>query len=269
MMTETADARGAETIRVDDVGMVFRGDQGDNLALTDVDLTISEGETVALLGPSGCGKSTLLSILGGLLAPTSGTVSFGEDVISSPDPHRAAFVFQEYSLLPWKSARDNVAFGLQIDGRSSEERREVAERLLAMVGLGDRMDARPGQLSGGMQQRVAVARALAMSPRVMLMDEPFGALDEFTRRALGVSISGIFGKERKTTVLVTHSIDEAIYWADRVVVMSASPGRIVEDKRIEIDRPRSTDVFTEPRFAKIRAELFELVAKVTPDLSIA
>lgn len=236
-------------------------------ALGGVDVTIERGEFVALLGPSGCGKSTLLMCMGGLTEPTSGQVRFDGDPVEEPDPHRAAFVFQDYSLLPWKSALENVAFGQRLAGVPKAQRERRASELLEEMGLQNAAEKRPDQLSGGMQQRVALARALAMSPSVLLMDEPFGALDELTRRALGANVSQVLTEEAQTVVLVTHSIEEAVFWADRVLVMCASPGRIVQEVRIDVPRPRTEAFFTDPEFTEYRTELFKLISYVTPKLS--
>lgn len=255
------------TIQVKDLTVEFPSGPSMTTALGGVNVDIEHGEFVALLGPSGCGKSTLLMSMGGLTAPTGGEVLFDGVPVSKPDPDRAAFVFQDYSLLPWKSALDNVAFGQRLAGVGKAERTERARELLQTMGLEAAESKRPGQLSGGMQQRVALARALAMSPSALLMDEPFGALDEQTRRALGVSISGVLSREKQTVVLVTHSIEEAIFWADRVLVMCASPGRIVEEVTIDVPRPRREEFFTDERFAEYRSHLFNLIVSVTPKLS--
>ena len=228
-------------------------------ALKDINLSINEGEFVALLGPSGCGKSTLLTSLGGLVAPTEGRIVVNGQVVEKPDPRRAAFVFQDYSLLPWKNIVDNVGIGLRFAGVNKAERRERSQELLEMMGLARWADSYPGQLSGGMQQRVAVARALAVSPSMLLMDEPFGALDEQTRRTLGENISTVLTENKQTVVLVTHSLDEAIYWADRVIVMSARPGRIIAEVVVERPRPRPIDFIAQEDFGKLRAELFQLL----------
>ncbi|MET7861599.1 ABC transporter ATP-binding protein [Streptomyces sp. NPDC005318] len=248
-------------LRVDDLGMTFHRDGEVIEALAGIDLEVAQGEFVALLGPSGCGKSTLLSCMGALEQPTTGTVRFDGQPMARPDPHQAAYVFQDYSLFPWATVLENVAVGLRFAGIGKSERRAKARDLLEMMGLEHRADARPGELSGGMQQRVAVARALAMQPSVLLMDEPFGALDEQTRRSLGVSISTKLSENDQTVVLVTHSLDEAIYWADRVVVMSARPGRIIKTLQIPRIRPRPLDFLADPEFAALRTELFGLLSE--------
>lgn len=245
---------------IEGVSVTF-GTDADSMveALKDINLSLHEGEFIALLGPSGCGKSTLLTSMGGLSAPTAGTISVNGHVVERPDPRRSAFVFQDYSLLPWKNVVDNVGIGLQFAGVSKAERRTRSQELLGMMGLAQWSDSYPAQLSGGMQQRVAVARALAMSPSILLMDEPFGALDEQTRRTLGESISSVLTENKQTVVLVTHSLDEAIYWADRVIVMSARPGRIIAEVVVDQPRPRPIDFIAQEDFGKLRAQLFQLL----------
>ena len=217
-------------ITATDLGVVYRSQRrGDTVALQHVDLRVAEGEFVTLIGPSGCGKSTLLHALGGLLAPTSGQVAVDDKPVTAPDPWRAAFIFQDYSLLPWKTILDNAAIGLRFAGRSRAERQAKAMEMLELVGLANFAKAYPHELSGGMQQRVAVARAMAMEPELLLMDEPFGALDEQTRQKLGDQMSRILTQNGKGVVMVTHSLDEAIFWADRIVVMSPRPGRIIRE----------------------------------------
>jgi NitT/TauT family transport system ATP-binding protein len=179
--------------------------------------------------------------------------------VTQPDPHKAAFVFQDYSLLPWKTVIENVELGLVFAGARRAEARKTAEAKLEMVGLSEFAGSRPRHLSGGMQQRVAVARALAMEPAYLLMDEPFGALDEQTRRSLGADLGGRLTRGGQGVVLITHSLEEAIYWADRIIVLSARPGRILKEIRVHGDRPRPLEFMTTPEFTKIRAELFSLI----------
>ncbi|BCW86231.1 ABC transporter ATP-binding protein [Paenarthrobacter ureafaciens] len=241
---------------INDVSVTFTRAGTTVEALKDINLSLHEGEFVALLGPSGCGKSTLLTCMGGLMTPTKGQILVGDSVVKEPDPRRAAFVFQDYSLLPWKNILDNVGVGLRFAGVSKQERHQRSQELLDMMGLSQWADSHPGQLSGGMQQRVAVARALAMDPSILLMDEPFGALDEQTRRSLGESISTVLTENKQTVVLVTHSLDEAIYWADRVIVMSARPGKVMAEVKIEQMRPRPLDFIATEEFAQLRSRLF-------------
>jgi NitT/TauT family transport system ATP-binding protein len=256
------------SIVVDGVSVTYRAASGREVeALAPTNLMIERGEVVTLIGPSGCGKSTLLHSIGGLLRPTRGRIELGGVQTREPVPTKAAFVFQDYSLFPWRSVVDNVAIGLRFAGVPKKERRARALEQLELVGLKDFAHSFPSELSGGMQQRVAIARALAMDPEALLMDEPFGALDEQTRRRLGVDVARILRDAGKTIVLVTHSLDEAIFWADRVLVMSSRPGRIVEEISIDEPHPRALEFMTDARFDRVRARLFELLnegARVAP-----
>jgi NitT/TauT family transport system ATP-binding protein len=232
-------------------------------ALEDVDLDIRDGEFISIIGPSGCGKSTLLHCLGGMLTPTSGQISVDGARITKPDPKLAAFVFQDYTLLPWKNVLDNAAVGLRFAGMSKADYRKKGSELLDLVGLSDFASSYPRELSGGMQQRVAIARAMCMDPNILLMDEPFGALDEQTRRHLGLEMSRLLTEANRTVVMVTHSLDEAILWADRIIVLSARPGRIAREIPVDAPRPRPLSFVSTPQFAEIRAELFTLLESPT------
>ena len=242
------------------VGVTYTSVSGQAVvALDNLDLTIATGEFVTIIGPSGCGKSTLLSCFGGLLSPTSGEISVNGSSITEPDPRLAAFVFQDYTLLPWKTSLENASIGLKFDGASAQECRETGLRMLELVGLSQFVNSYPRELSGGMQQRVAIARAMAMKPSIMLMDEPFGALDEQSRRHLGFEMAEMLSVGKQTVVLVTHSLDEAILWADRIIVLSARPGRIAREIHVKEPRPRSLDYIGTSEFAEIRSELFGLL----------
>jgi NitT/TauT family transport system ATP-binding protein len=206
--------------------------------LQDINLSIKENEFVCFIGPSGCGKTTLLRIVAGLEDPTSGTITLDGELIKGPSPERG-MVFQEYSLFPWRTVLDNIAFGLELRGIPANERMVRSRQYLKMVGL-ERFETRyPHELSGGMKQRVAIARALVNDPRALLMDEPFGALDAQTRNIMQSELLRIWSEEKKTVVFVTHSVDEAIYLADRIVIMSARPGRIKDVIEIPLVRPRN------------------------------
>jgi NitT/TauT family transport system ATP-binding protein len=207
------------------------------LALTEIDLEIRDGEFLSLLGPSGCGKSTLLKIIAGLLPSSQGSVEIDGAVITAPGPERAV-VFQDYALFPWMTVEDNVEFGLEARGVAAAKRREVSKELLKVVGLQDFARKYPHHLSGGMKQRVSIARALAVEPQILLMDEPFGALDAQTRSTMQEELLRIWRLYRKTVVFVTHSIDEAVYLSDRIVVMTARPGRIKAIVEVPDERPR-------------------------------
>ncbi len=247
-------------LRVEGLEVAYETRPGERLvACRGIDLHVAPGEFVTIIGPSGCGKSTVLHCMGGLLQPTQGRVLFDGEEITEPNPHKAAFVFQDYSLFPWKTILENVGMGLRFAGARRSEITSKAAEKLEFVGLGDFADALPRELSGGMQQRVAVARALAMEPQVLLMDEPFGALDEQSRRALGSEMARILGQTQRSVVLITHSLDEAIFWADRIVVMSSRPGTILEEIEVRAPRPRDLSMMTEPEFQAIRVRLFELI----------
>jgi ABC-type nitrate/sulfonate/bicarbonate transport system ATPase subunit len=228
------------------------------LALQATDLDVAENDFITILGPSGCGKSTLLRIVAGLDRQTAGEVMLEGQRIDGPGADRG-MVFQSYTLFPWLSVRDNVCFGLVERGLPRAQQLEIADAFLAKVGLKGFENHYPKQLSGGMQQRVAIARALANDPRMLLMDEPFGALDHQTRELMQELLLGIWEQERKTVLFVTHDIDEAVFMGSRVVVMSARPGRIKLDRRVELPHPRHYSVKTTPAFAELKAELTEQV----------
>jgi len=230
-------------------------------ALLPVDLDIAPGEFLVVVGPSGCGKSTLLNILAGLTEPSAGEARVGEAVVKGPDIDRG-MVFQDYALFPWLDVAGNVEFGLERKGVPRRARREVAMRYLAMVGLADFADKRPKELSGGMKQRVAIARTFATEPSIIFMDEPFGALDALTRRHLQHELLRIWQEHRKTVVFITHSVVEAIYLADRIVLMTARPGRIKTVLKIELPHPRdpTSDEFRAIE-RRVYADLDEELAK--------
>ncbi|MCX8207494.1 MAG: ABC transporter ATP-binding protein [Methanothrix sp.] len=224
-------------LEVRSVSKVFDVDGKSMEVLRDISMSVDEGEFVCFIGPSGCGKTTLLRIIAGLEFPSSGSVLLDGTPIKGPGPERG-MVFQEYSLFPWRTVLDNVAFGPEIRGVPKEERYRLAREYLKMVGL-ERFESRyPHELSGGMKQRVAIARALVNNPKALLMDEPFGALDAQTRNVMQSELLRIWEQERKTIIFVTHSVDEAIYLGDRIVVFSARPGRVKEIIEIDLPRPR-------------------------------
>jgi NitT/TauT family transport system ATP-binding protein len=223
-------------------------------ALSGFGLTVERGEIVALIGPNGCGKSTFLRVASGLLAPHAGTVTLDGEPITSPDP-RIGLVFQEPRLLPWRSVEANVAYPLELAGWPKERRAARVDPLLDLVGLAEARDTRPSQLSGGMRQRAAIARALALEPRVLLLDEPFSALDALTRDRLNLEVLALWERTRATIVIVTHSIPEAILLADRVVVMTPRPGRVAAIVPIEAPRPRSLDILDRAIVSDAAAEI--------------
>ena len=238
-------------LRIDAVSRVFPGVQGGapTQALQPTDLVVEDNDFICILGPSGCGKSTLLRIVAGLDSPSTGRVLLDAQPVRAPGPDRG-MVFQSYTLFPWLSVRQNILFG----SRSTEEK---AADLIARMGLRGFENHFPKMLSGGMQQRTALARALANDPKILLLDEPFGALDNQTRALMQELLLGIWEADRKTVLFVTHDIDEAIFMANRVAVMSARPGRIKTDLRIELPHPRHYTMKTAPEFSRYKAELTE------------
>ncbi len=245
-------------INVSDVSIVFGKGEDEHRAVDNTDLMINSGEFVCILGPSGCGKSTLLNAIAGYVKPTTGMVRVDEKIVEKPGPDRG-MVFQQYSLLPWKTVFENIAFGPRMAGISKREASSIANTFLSMVGLTKFRNRYPAELSGGMQQRVGIARALANYPTVLLMDEPFGALDAQTRLTMQENLLDIWKESGTTVVFVTHDVDEAVFLADRVLVMSAAPGRIVEDLSIELPRPRNIDMIVEPDYVKARKNCLDII----------
>jgi NitT/TauT family transport system ATP-binding protein len=247
-------------IEVDHAGMIYQADSGPVEALRDISLTIGEGEFVALVGPSGCGKSTLMRAIAGLRQVTSGCIRVDGAVVDKPIP-KVGMVFQAALLLKWRSVLDNVLLPVELSGGNPAKYRERALELLQMVGLGDFANKRPRELSGGMQQRAALCRALIMDPPILLMDEPFGALDAMTRDEMNVELLRIWGESsshgtRKTIVFVTHSIPEAVFLADRVVVMSPRPGRVSNIREVHIPRPRTAETRADPELGRMAFEIY-------------
>jgi len=236
-------------IEIDHVSQVFQTSaRQDHLALSDISLTVADGAFVSILGPSGCGKSTLLYIVGGFVQPTSGAAKMKGQTIKGPGPDRGP-VFQEFALFPWKSVLGNVMYGLRQQGMKYAEAEAQSHALIEMVGLKGFENFYPKELSGGMKQRVALARTLAYHPEVLLMDEPFGALDAHTRTRLQNDLLNIWERDRKTVLFVTHSVEEAVFLSDKVVMMTRSPGRIRQIVDIDLPRPRRrTELLLDPRY---------------------
>lgn len=231
-------------------------------ALEDITLRIRAGEFVTLIGPSGCGKTTVLKIIGGLLPADSGQVFVGSRLVMAPG-RECSVVFQDFALLPWAPVQRNVEFGLRLRGVAKVERQAIARRYIAKVGLAGFEQAYPSQLSGGMQQRVGLARALAVNPQILLMDEPFASIDEQTRRLFQDDLLRLWAEERKTVVFVTHSMEEAIYLSDRVVVLSPRPGRVLEILAVALPRPREgAEVRASAEFARLVDGLWKILREL-------
>jgi NitT/TauT family transport system ATP-binding protein len=230
------------------------------LALQDVNLSIGKGEFVTIVGPSGCGKSTLLMLIAALLKPSAGSITLDGARVTTPGSDRA-LVFQDFALLPWRTVQKNVEVGLELKRVPRSERETIARRYLKLVALEAFADRYPHQLSGGMRQRVAIARALCVDPEILLMDEPFGALDAQTRQVMGSELLRLWEADRKTIIFVTHDLDEAIYLADRIIVMSASPGRIIREIPVSLPRPRDLDIRNTLEFLEYRKMLWNLLER--------
>lgn len=245
-------------IVIDNVSRTYYGKSGPVVALGDVSLEIASGEFVCVVGPSGCGKTTLLNIIAGLDFPTAGRVLLDGKEITGPGAERGV-IFQQYALFPWMTVLGNVEFGLKLKGIPKAERRRIARQYIEMVGLHDFENALPKELSGGMKQRVAIARAYAVNPEVLLMDEPFGALDAQTRVQLQEALLRTWDAEKKTVFFITHDVDEAVFLASRVVIMSARPSKIDQIVEVDIPYPRTQDTKLTSHFAEIRNRVWSRV----------
>jgi NitT/TauT family transport system ATP-binding protein len=243
-------------IELTDVALTFPGQPAP--VISGLNLSIDPGEFIAVIGPSGCGKTTLLRLVHGLIKPTAGRITAGTEQITRPS-RRRGFVFQSDCLLPWRRIIDNVGFPLEVAGLKRSEAREKARELLGLIGLAETAEKFPAQLSGGMRQRVNLARALAVNPDVLLMDEPFAALDAQTREILQAELLTIWARDRKTVIFVTHQLDEAVYLADRVVVLQPHPGKVRSIVPINLSRPRSLDVKRTAEFADLVEQLWALI----------
>ena len=251
----------AGAIEVRNVGQVFRTSTQDVVALSDVSIDVGPGRFVVLVGPSGCGKSTLLMMMAGLLQQTSGAITINGTPIPQPDPDRVGVVFQEPSLFPWLTAEENVEFPLALRGVAKSERRAKAQDAIKLVGLDGFGKRHPHELSGGMKQRVSIARGLVQDPPVLLMDEPFAALDEQTRMTMGDELLRIWAATGKTVVFVTHSLTEAVYLADEVLVMSARPGRMIDRLTVPLARPRTYEMMATDVFGRLRDRIWQQIRK--------
>ena len=251
---------------ISNVNKIFSSSDREVVALENINLEVNHGEFICLLGPSGCGKSTLLNAVAGFSLPTAGTILVDDKPVQAPGPDRG-MVFQEYALFPWMTVAENIAFGLEIKKQPKAQIREKVASLLEMLNLQDFRDRYPKDLSGGMRQRVAIARALVAEPEVLLLDEPFGSLDEILRRQMNLELQRIWSERRPTTVLVTHAIDEAVLLADRVVVMAARPGRIVEVVEVPFEWPRTPALMKTPAFHTLADRLSDLLYEPTPEVT--
>jgi NitT/TauT family transport system ATP-binding protein len=241
-----------------DITRVFETRRGKVIALEDISLEIPDASFACIVGASGCGKSTLLNIMAGLIRPTLGTITVDGKPVEGPGADRG-MVFQSYTLFPWLRVRDNIEFGPSLQRVPKRERREISGRLLEEMKLSEFAGAYPRELSGGMKQRVAIARALANNPEVLLMDEPFGALDAITRASQQRFLTGIWEQHRRTIAFVTHDIEEAIFLADMVFVMTPRPGRIRDVISIDLPRPRNFEDIDSPRFTELKHQIFSLI----------
>jgi NitT/TauT family transport system ATP-binding protein len=246
MMTTTT----APLVRAEGVSKEYPGKEKEMVALSGMDLDVTDGEFLSLLGPSGCGKSTALNIMGGLLAPTSGSVIFDGKPMSGPS-RDIGMMFQQAVMFPWRTTIDNVLLPIEVFGQSKKKYRDKATELLSMVGIAEFAKSYPWQLSGGMQQRAALCRVLIHNPKLLLLDEPFGALDEFTREAMNSELLRLQAHTKATAILVTHNINEAVFMSDRIAVMSARPGRLVGIIDVPFERPRSPELTLRPEFAAL------------------
>jgi NitT/TauT family transport system ATP-binding protein len=248
-------------IQIDRIGQTYRSAGQDLVALSEVSFEIKPGRFVVLVGPSGCGKSSLLMMMAGLRRATSGTIQISGELIDKPDPDRVGVVFQEPSLFPWLTAEENVEFPLTLRGVPRKERRAKAQEALKLVGLDGFGIRHPHELSGGMKQRVSIARGLVQDPPVLLMDEPFAALDEQTRMTMGDELLRIWAATGKTVIFVTHSLTEAVYLADEVIVMSPRPGRIVDRLEVGLPRPRTFEMLSGDAFGHLRERIWRHIRK--------
>jgi NitT/TauT family transport system ATP-binding protein len=257
VMASATNARTPAAVELRRVSKVF----GNTFrALDAIDLSIEDAQFLSIVGPSGCGKSTLLQIVAGLAESSDGEVLIDGKPVTGPRPGEVAVIFQDALLLPWKTTLQNVEFPLDLQGAPAAERRAKAAEMIDMVGLADFKDRYPHQLSGGMRQRVSIARGLAQDPRIILMDEPFGALDEQTRIRMGQELVRIWERSRKTVLFITHSLTEAIFLSDVVVVMGRNPGRILERIPVPLPRPRVADMMGTDAFGQLRNHIWHLLS---------
>lgn len=247
-------------IAFEHVALEFPGPNGAIRVVDNVSYEIRQGEFVSIIGPSGCGKTTMMNMVAGFITPTSGAVKVNGQALKGPGPDRGV-IFQDYGVFPWLSVRDNIAFGLTLNANrvSAAERKEICDRYMRLMGLSDFADAYPKMLSGGMRQRLALARAYAVKPQFLLMDEPFGALDAQTRSSMQDLLLEVLQVEDKTVMLITHSVEEAIYLSNRIIVMTARPTRIREIIKVPFPYPRGESLHEDPQFTQLRSRVRNLV----------
>jgi NitT/TauT family transport system ATP-binding protein len=260
-ITPLKEASRAGAVQLSGVGLIYRTSGQDVVAVSEVSFEVKPGRFVVLVGPSGCGKSSLMMMMAGLRRPTSGAIMISGTPIDVPDPNRVGVVFQEPSLFPWLTAEENVEFPLTLRGADRKQRRARAQEALQLVGLEGFGRRHPHELSGGMKQRVSIARGLVQDPPVLLMDEPFAALDEQTRMTMGDELLRIWAATGKTIVFVTHSLTEAVYLADEVIVMSARPGSIVDRLDVALPRPRTFEMLSGDTFGSLRDRIWRHIRK--------
>ena len=250
----------SKAIDIEQIGVIYKSSRGLYEALRDINLHIAAGEFVCIVGPSGCGKTTLLNVLAGFLPATSGRVLVDGAPVTAPGPDRGV-VFQQYAVFPWLTVRENVEFGLKlaVNKRPARELREIVDHYIDLVGLGDFQDSFPKELSGGMRQRVAIARSYAVDPAVLLMDEPFGALDAQTRQHMQESLLKILAKEKRTVVFITHGVEESVFLSNRVVVLATRPGRVRKVVAVDLPEERGVEILADPHFVALRSEVESLV----------
>jgi len=253
-------------MEVQNLTVVFGAKDDEVVAVQNLSFTVSSGEFLCLLGTSGCGKSTILNALGGFISPNKGEVLLDGSRIHSPGPDRG-MVFQQHALFPWKTVRKNVEFGLKIKGIPADEKQRIAQQYIDLVGLTGFEKRYPAELSGGMEQRVGLARTLAIDPLVLLMDEPFGSLDAQTRMMMQELLLRIWDESDKTVIFVTHDVEEAVLLADRILVLTARPACVKEEIRVGIERPRSYEVVTSPAFTRIKQRALELIREESAKLT--
>lgn len=264
-MTNPAGAAPSPAIEVTDLAKRYVSADGRSVpALDGVTLSVGRGEFVSIIGPSGCGKTTLLKMVGGILPWDSGSIRVLGSEVTGPGPERAT-VFQSFALLPWMTVLDNVAFGLKIRGMARQARHDAARQLIAAVGLAGFEDSYPRQLSGGMQQRVGLARALAVKPQLLLMDEPFSAIDAQTRLLLQTDLLDIWSKTDLSVLFITHAMDEAVFLSDRVIIMGARPGHVTDVIEVDLPRPRTEATRLDPRFVELTGKVWERLRGMIAD----